>query len=83
MIILGGFDTPYATFAMSRFDTLPREGNLKAFKKILSYLKTFPKGKLIIDTLHPDCCVYPDEDHSIWLVFYPDSGEEIPKDLPA
>jgi hypothetical protein len=26
--------------------------------------------------------VYPVEDHSNWMEFYPDAGEEIPKDLP-
>jgi hypothetical protein len=27
--------------------------------------------------------MYPVEDHSYWIEFYPDAGEEIPKDLPA
>jgi hypothetical protein len=63
---------------------LPREGHLKAVKRILSYLKTFPKGRVIIDTSYPDHSVYPVEDHSNWMEFYPDAGdasEEIPKDL--
>jgi hypothetical protein len=60
---------------------LPREGHLKAVKKILSYLKTFRKGRVIIDTSYPDHSVYPVEDHSNWMQFYPD-GEDIPKDLP-
>jgi hypothetical protein len=61
---------------------LPREGHLRAVKKILSYLKTFPKGKVIIDTSYPDHSMYLVEDHSNWMEFYPDAGEEIPKDLP-
>jgi hypothetical protein len=48
----------------------------------LSYLKIFPKGRVIIDTSYPDYSVYPVEDHSNWMEFYPDAGEEIPKDLP-
>jgi hypothetical protein len=48
MIILGRFDIAYATSAMSRFNMLPREGKFKAVKRILSYLKTFPKGRVII-----------------------------------
>jgi hypothetical protein len=60
---------------------LPREGHLKAVQRILSYLKTFPKGRVIIDTSYPDHSMYPVEDHSKWMEFYPDSGEEIPKDL--
>jgi hypothetical protein len=55
---------------MSRFNMLPREGHLKAVKRILSYLKIFPKGRVIIDTSYPD--------HSV----YPDASEEISKDLP-
>jgi hypothetical protein len=67
---------------MSRFNMLPGEGHLKAVKRILSYLKTFPKGKVITDTSYPDHSMYPVEDHSHWMEFYPDVGEEIPKDLP-
>jgi hypothetical protein len=82
IIVLGRFDIAYATSDMSRFNMLPREGHLKAVKKILSYLKTFPKGRVIIDTLYPDHSVYPVEDHSNWMEFYPEASEEIPKDLP-
>jgi hypothetical protein len=82
MIVLGRFDIAYATSTMSRFNMLPREGHLKAVKKILSYLKTFPKGRVIIDTSYPDHSVYPVEDHSNRMGFYPDAGEEIPRDLP-
>jgi hypothetical protein len=60
---------------------LSREGHLKAVKTTLSYLKTFPKGRVIIDTSYPDYSMYPVEDHSNWMGFYPDSGEQIPKDL--
>jgi hypothetical protein len=35
---------------MSRFNMLPRKGHLKAVQRILSYLKTFPKGRVIVDT---------------------------------
>jgi hypothetical protein len=76
IIVLGRFDIAYATSAMSRFNMLPREGQLKAVQRILSFLKTFPKGRVIIDTS------YPVEDHSNWMEFYPDASEAIPKDLP-
>jgi hypothetical protein len=82
IIVLGRFDIEYATSAMSRFNMLPREGYLKAVRRILSYLKTFPKGRVIIDTSCSDHSMYPVEDHSNWMEFYPDAGEEIPKDLP-
>jgi hypothetical protein len=50
MIVLSIFDIAHATSVMSRFNMLPREGHLKAVKRILSYLKIFPKGRVIIDT---------------------------------
>jgi hypothetical protein len=77
IIVLGRFDIAYATSALNRFSMLPREGNLKAVKGILSYLKTFSKGRVIIDTSYPDHSVYPVEDHSNWMEFYPDAGEEV------
>jgi hypothetical protein len=54
IIVLGIFDIAYATSAMSRFSMLPREGNLKAVKRILSHIKTFPNGRNIMDTSYPD-----------------------------
>jgi hypothetical protein len=80
IIVLGRFDIAYATSAMSRFNILPREGHLKAVKRILSYLKTFPKVRVIIDTSYPDHSMYPVEDHSNWMEFYPDAGEEVPSE---
>jgi hypothetical protein len=64
IIVLGRLDRAYATSAMSRFNILPRKGHLKASKRILSYLKTFLKEKVIIETSYPDHSVYPVEDHS-------------------
>jgi hypothetical protein len=60
----------------------PREGYMKAVKRILAYLKTFPKGRVIVDTTYPDHSIYPVEDHPTWKDFYPDAEEEIPNDLP-
>jgi hypothetical protein len=50
--------------------------------RILSYLKTFPKERAIIDASYPDHSMFSVEVHSNWMEFYPDAGEEIPKDLP-
>jgi hypothetical protein len=81
---LGRFDIAYATLAMSRVNILlTRVGHLKAVNTILSLLKTFPKGIVIIDTSYPDHNMYPVEDLSNWMEFYPDASEEIPKDLPS
>jgi hypothetical protein len=48
---------------MSRFNMSPREGHLKAVKRILAYLKTFPEGRHIVDTTYPEYSIYPVEDH--------------------
>jgi hypothetical protein len=66
MIVLGRFDIAYATSAIIRFNMSPREGHLKAVTRILAFPKTFPKGRLIIDTAYPDHSVYPVEDHPNW-----------------
>jgi hypothetical protein len=50
IIVYGIFDIAYATSAMGRFNMLPREGHFKAVKRVLSYLKTFPKGRVIVGT---------------------------------
>jgi hypothetical protein len=47
----------------------------------LSYLKTFPNGRVIIDTSYLDYSIYTFEDHSKWMEIYPDACEEIPKNL--
>jgi hypothetical protein len=59
---------------MSIFNMLPREGHLKALERILSYLNTFPEGRVIIDTSYPDHSLYPVEDQSNWMEFYLDAS---------
>jgi hypothetical protein len=56
---------------------------MKAVKRILAYLKTFPKGRVIADITYPDHSIYPVKDHPNWRDFYADAGEEIPNDLPV
>jgi hypothetical protein len=51
--------------------------------RILAYLKTFPKGRIIVDTRYPNHSIYIIEDHPKWKDFYPDAEEEIPNDLPS
>jgi hypothetical protein len=47
IIVIGRFDIAYATSSMCRFNMSPREGHLKAVKRILAYLKTFQRGELL------------------------------------
>jgi hypothetical protein len=67
---------------MSRFNMAPREGHLKAVNRILAYLKTFPKGRLLIDTTYPDHSIYPVEDNPNWKDLYLDIEEVNENDLP-
>jgi hypothetical protein len=76
IIVLGRFDITYATSPMSRFNMLPREGHLNAVNRIMSYLKTFPKGRVIIDYSYLDQSVYHVENHSNWMEFYHDADEK-------
>jgi hypothetical protein len=52
IIVLEKFDIVYATRAMSRFNMSPREGYLKAAKRILTYLKTSPKRRIFLLIQH-------------------------------
>jgi hypothetical protein len=54
----------------------PREGHLKAVKRILAYLKTFPKGRVIIDTSYLNHSEYLVYDLPNRKDFYPDAEEE-------
>ena len=82
IITLGRFDINYATSALSRFNMAPREGHLQAAKRVLGYLKLFPKGRTIFDTSYPDHEGFPIDDHPNWKEFYPDAEEDIPIDIP-
>ena len=81
IITLGRFDINYATSALSRFNMAPREGHLQAAKRVLGYLKLFPKGRTIFDTSYPDHEGFPIDDHPNWKEFYPDAEEDIPIDI--
>jgi hypothetical protein len=78
----GRFDIAYATSAIRRFNLAPREGHLKAVKSILACLKTFPKGRVIVNISFPNHSEYLVDDLPNWKDFYPDAEEEIPNDLP-
>jgi hypothetical protein len=68
-------DIAYATSAMRMFAMFPREGHLKAIKRILSFFKAFPNGMIIVDTSYPDHSVYPIENHLDCREFYLDAEE--------
>ena len=82
IITLGRFDVHYATSVLSRFGMNPREGHRKAALRVLSYLKTFPNGKIVFDTHIPIPEPTSDDEYN-WDEFYPDAREELPHDMPS
>ena len=50
--------------SLSRFNIAPRENHLKAAKRILSYVKTFHKGKILFDTSYQKMPENIMEEHS-------------------
>ena len=53
MIIRGRIDIAFATTSLSRFSAGPRKGHLKLARKILGYLKKFPKKGIAMNPAPP------------------------------
>jgi hypothetical protein len=64
---------------MSRFNMKPRMGHMVAAKRVLGYLKAYPKGRILFDTSYPNHSEHKVETQD-WSVIYPDAEEEIPYD---
>ena len=82
IITLGRFDISYAVNSLSRYSMAPREGHLKALQKVFGYLRTNPKGKILIDSktapIRKSAVITRGQD---WNEFYPDAMENIPDDM--
>ena len=60
----------------------PQTGHLLASERVLGYLQTYNKGRVIYDTSYLDHdLVIPEEEHS-WKEFYPDAEEIIMEKAP-
>jgi hypothetical protein len=70
----------YATNAMARFGMKPRQGHLKQMLRLFGYIKTHPKGQILVDANYMDWSPYQVEEHD-WGEFYPDAEEELPPDM--
>ena len=83
IINLGRFDIAFAINLLSRYSVAPREGHMHALEKVFGYLRSRPKGSILIDNSTPpvrDIAVVS-KGHS-WTEFYPDAKEDIPRDMP-
>ena len=59
LVIRGRIDITYAVSSLSRFSTCPRKGHHTLAKKILGYLKKYPKKGIVIDPTPPRISEYP------------------------
>ena len=83
IITLGRFDINYATSSLSRFNMAPREGHMKAAQRVLRYLKTFIKGRILVDTDYFDHSNLTSQDHETWHEMYPEAVDELPPKMPT
>jgi hypothetical protein len=75
------FDIQYATNTLARFAIAPREGHFKRMLRVFGYLKHHPKGRIMIDTSHPNYEEIKFAGYE-WNEMYPDAFEEMPYDAP-
>ena len=81
MVTLGQCDIAYSTNTMAHFGMKPRDGHLKAMKRIYGYIKMHPQGHIPLDTSFHDWSPYNIKEYD-WNEFYPDAIEEEPPDMP-
>jgi len=85
LIIRGRIDITYATSSLSRFSTCPREGHWALAKRILGYLKKFPKKGLVINPAPPKTSNDTDTQKDTYEDFghqYKDFEEELDPGFP-
>ena len=80
-VTLGRFDVFYATNTLSRFMNAPREGHLQAAERVLGYLNTYIKGRIIYDTAYLEQEMLLSDEHN-WTEFYPDAEEKLVPNAP-
>ena len=57
--------------------------HLKAMMKVFGYLRTRPKGRILIDNKDPEIIQKATfSENQNWIEFYPDAQEDIPPDMP-
>jgi hypothetical protein len=74
----------YATNTLARFSMAPRVGHLEVAKRILGYLKSHPKYRIVLNPNHIDLrqAVERYTEYDGWREFYPEAEEEIPDGTP-
>jgi hypothetical protein len=52
-------------------------------KRVFSYLKKIPKGKIVIDSGYHDTSSLQINEFYNWKEFYPDAMEQLPNNMPT
>jgi Reverse transcriptase (RNA-dependent DNA polymerase) len=81
IVIQGRFDIAYTVNTMSRFNMAPREGHFDSLLRMFGYMKSYPKGRLLVDR-HTRYKTQPTFMLCDCKEFYPEAAEELPPDIP-
>ena len=81
LITLGRYDVHHAASTLARYMMTPREGHLKAMKRVYCYLKYHQKFSIEYNVEEPDVSGYNVEQYD-WFPMYEDGQEEMPYKMP-
>ena len=81
LVTLGRYDIYHAASTMARYGMAPREGHLNATKRILGYLRAYPKISIRYDARLPDFSKYKTTTYD-WFRSYPEAAEALPHNMP-
>jgi hypothetical protein len=81
MVELGRVDMYINVALLSAFMAAPRQGHLEAIYYIYGYLKSHNRSDVVFDSSYVN---WKSEDFPTydWVDFYPDTGEDIPSNMP-
>ena len=81
LVTLGRYDIYHAASTMAQYGMAPREGHLNATKRILGYLRAYPKISIRYDARLPDFSKYKTTTYD-WFRSYPEAAEALPHNMP-
>ena len=81
LVTLGRYDIYHAASTMARYGMAPREGHLNATKRILGYLRAYPKISIRYNARLPDFSKYKTTTYN-WFQSYPEAQETLPHNIP-
>ena len=82
LVTLGRYDVQYSSNTLARYLMLPREGHMKAMRRVFGYLKHYAKFPIVYDTTRPDFTKYQRQRFE-WETLYGRVEEEMPYGMPV